>query len=334
MTNRISVSVVQAATMFLALGLFACAAQAASAEWKPDKPVEIIVGTGVGGGQDKSARTVQRILQEKKLVEVPVTVVNKPGGGGAVGYTYLNQHAGDGNIIYVGNPTLLTNHIVGRSPISYTHVTPLAILLSESVAISVRADSPFKSLKVLLARLKQDTSQVSVAVGSSLGSTNHIAMALIATAAGGDARKLRTVVFQGGGEALTALLGGHIDVNSSAANNVVPHKESGKLRVLAVAAPKRLGGILADVPTLKEQGVNALVTNWRMVVGPKGMTPAQIAYWDRVLAKLVQAGEWKKDIADNLFEDSYRNSAATERYLQAEYEQFRAALSDLGMAKR
>ena len=317
----------------IVLAVAGCAG-AAAAEWKTDKPIEIIVGTGVGGGQDKSARTVQRILQERKLVEQPVTVVNKPGGGGAVGYTYLNQHAGEGHIIYVGNPTLLTNHIIGRSPVNYTHVTPLAVLLSESVAVSVRPDSPMKNLKDLMARLKQDSSQISVAVGSSLGSTNHIAMALIAKAAGGDAKKLRVVVFQGGGEAITALLGGHIDVNSSAANNVVPHKEAGRLRVLGVAAPKRLGGVLADVPTLKEQGVAALITNWRMVVGPKGMKPEQVAYWDRVLAKLVQTPEWKKDLATNLFEDTYRNAAATDKYMQAEYEQFRAALADLGMAKQ
>ena len=262
--------------------------RAATAEWKPDRPIEIIVGTGVGGGQDKSARTLQKILQERRLIDVPVTVVNKPGGGGAVGWTYLNQHAGEGNIIYVGNPTLLTNHIVGRSPINYTHITPLAILLSESVAISVLPDSPLKTGKDLLSRLKQDAASVSVAVGSSLGSTNHIAMALLAKAAGGDARRLKTVVFQGGGEAIAALLGGHIDVNSSAANNVVPHLEAGKLRVLGVTAPRRLGGVLANVPTWKEQGVNAMVTNWRMVAGPKGMTAAQIAYWDGVLGKLTQ----------------------------------------------
>ena len=305
----------------------------AIAQWKPEKPVEIIVGTGVGGGQDKSARTVQKILQEHKLVEVPVSVVNKPGGGGAVGWTYLNQHAGEGNIIYVGNPTLLTNHIAGRSPINYTHVTPLAILLSESVAVSVLPGSPLGSGKDLLARLKADAGSISVAVGSSLGSTNHIAMALLARAAGGDAKKLRTVVFQGGGEAITALLGGHVDVNSSAANNVVPQKEAGKIRVLGVAAPRRLGGVLADVPTWKEQGVNALVTNWRMVCGPKGMTPAQIAYWDRVLGRMVQTEEWKKDLEANIFENTYLGSAATERYMKAEYEQFHAALTVVGLAR-
>ena len=330
---NINASLLRSSIMSLALAGLLAGAESAIAQWKPDKPVEIIVGTGVGGGQDKSARTLQKILQERRLVDGPVTVVNKPGGGGAVGWTYLNQHAGEGNMIYVGNPTLLTNHIVGRSPINYAHITPLAILLSESVAISVLPDSPLKSGKDLLLRLKRDAASVSVAVGSSLGSTNHIAMALLAKAAGGDASRLKTVVFQGGGEAITALLGGHIDVNSSAANNVVPHLEAGKLRVLGVTAPRRLGGVLANVPTWKEQGVNALVTNWRMVAGPKGMTMAQIAYWDGVLGKLTQTAEWKKDLELNTFEDTYRNSAATERYLKDEYERFRAALSEVGMAK-
>jgi putative tricarboxylic transport membrane protein len=147
----------------------------------------------------------------------------------------------------------------------------------------------------LLARLKKDSSSVSVAVGKQRWQhESHCNGVAGKKAAGGDARKLRTVVFQGGGEAITALLGGHIDVNSSAANNVVPHKEAGKLRVLGVAAPRRLGGVLADVPTWKEQGVNAVVTNWRMVAGPKGMTAEQVAYWDRVLAKLTATDEWKK----------------------------------------
>ena len=319
--------------LLIACVVFSHGETAIGQQWKPDKPIEIIVGTGVGGGQDKSARTVQKILQEQKLVDVPVSVVNKPGGGGAVGWTYLNQHAGQGNIIYVGNPTLLTNHIAGRSPVNYTHVTPLAILLSESVAISVLPTSSFGTGKDLLARLKGDAGSVSVAVGSSLGSTNHIAMALLAKAAGGDARKLRTVVFQGGGEAITALLGGHIDVNSSAANNVVPQLEAGKIRVLGVAAPRRLGGVLASVPTWKEQGAHAIVTNWRMVCGPKGMTPAQIAYWDRVLARMVQTQDWKKDLEANVFEDTYLASAATERYMQQEYEQFHSALAMVGLAK-
>ena len=327
-------STVLAVLLLVAMGMAGTAeVYAATAPWKPDKSIEIIVGTGPGGGQDKTARTLNRLLVEKHLVDVAVTVVNKPGGGGAVGWTYLNQHAGEGNIIYVGNPTLLTNHIVGRSPINYTHITALAILLSESVAISVLPASPLKTGKDLLERLKKDSASVSVAVGSSLGSTNHIAMALIAKSAGGDARKLRTVVFQGGGEAITALLGGHVDVNSSAANNVVPHLEAGKLRVLGVAAARRLGGVLSSVPTWKEQGVNAVSSSWRGLMGPRGMTPEQVAYWDRVLAALVKTEDWKKDLQDNFWDEGYVDARNTRKRLDEEYAEYKAILTELGVAR-
>ena len=116
------------------------------AQWKPEKNVEIIVGTGPGGGQDKTARTLNRLLVDKRLLDVPVTVVNKPGGGGAIGWAYLNQHAGDGHYVEIANTTLLTNQITGRSAAGYTDVTPLAMLLSESVALSVRSDLSLRSL--------------------------------------------------------------------------------------------------------------------------------------------------------------------------------------------
>jgi putative tricarboxylic transport membrane protein len=305
----------------------------ACAQWKPEKNVEIIVGTGPGGGQDKTARTLNRLLVDKRLLDVPVTVVNKPGGGGAIGWAYLNQHAGDGHYVEIANTTLLTNQITGRSAAGYTDVTPLAMLLSESVALSVRSESPLHGGRDLVDRLKKDASSVSVSIGSSVGGPNHIAFALIAKAAGGDVKKLRTVVFQGGGEAITATLGGHVDLISSAANNVLPHLAAGKMRVLGISAPQRLGGVLASVPTWKEQGIDVHITNWRMLAGPRGMTVAQIAYWDGVLAKLVKTEEWKKDLDNNVFENTYMNSEAARRYLKSEFDQFHAALSEVGLAK-
>jgi putative tricarboxylic transport membrane protein len=305
----------------------------ANAQWKPEKAVEIIVGTGAGGGQDKTARTLNHLLIEQRLVDAPITVVNKPGGGGAVGWAYLNQHAGDGHYVEIANTTLLTNQINGRSAIGYADVTPLAMLYSESVALSVRTESPLKTGRDLIERLKKDASSVSVSVGSSAGGPNHIAFALIAKAAGGDVRKLKTVVFQGGGEATTATLGGHVDLISSAANNVIPFLLAGKMRVLGVTAPQRLPGALASVPTWKEQGIDVHITNWRLLAGPKGMTPAQIAYWDGVIAKLVKTDEWKKDLDNNVFENTYMNSAAARAYLKTQYEQFHAALTEVGLAK-
>lgn len=320
-------------TLLSLVAVIAGAGVAAAADWQPDKNVEIIVGTGPGGGQDKTARTLQRILQERQLLKVPATVVNKPGGGGTVGWTYINQHAGDGHYLEIGNSTLLTNHLIGRSTVSYTDLTPIAMLLAESVALSVRADSPIKSGKDLLERLKKDPSAVSVSVGSSLGGVNHIAAALVARAAGGDPKRMKTVVFQGGGEAMTALLGGHIDLVSSAANNVLPHLAAGRLRVLGITAPQRLGGVLASVPTWKELGVDAVATNWRMIAGAKNLSPAQVAYWEEAFGRLAEAPEWKKDLATNDFEPLFMKGEALKRYLREQNDAFRTALTALDLVK-
>jgi putative tricarboxylic transport membrane protein len=305
----------------------------AAAQWKPEKNVEIIVGTGPGGGQDKTARTLNRLLVDKHLIDVPVTVVNKPGGGGALGWAYLNQHAGDAHYVMIGTTTLLTSQITGRSTVGFNDITPLAMLLAESVALSVRQESPLLTGKDLVERLRKDASSVSASIGSSVGGPNHIAFALIAKAAGGDVKKLRTVVFQGGGEAIIATLGGHVDLISSAANNVIPHLAAGKMRVLGIAAPQRLTGVFANVPTWKEQGIDVNLSNWRMLAGPKGLTAAQVAYWDGVLAKLVKTDEWKKDLDNNVFENTFMDSDATRIYLKAEFEKFHAALSEVGLAK-
>lgn len=303
-----------------------------AAEWKPDRVVEIIVATGAGGGQDKSARTVQRIMQDSRILSVTSTVQNKPGGGGLVAWNYLNQKGADGHFIAIANPTLLTNHITGRSSISYTDMTMIANLFTESVAISVREDSPIRSIKDLSERLRKDVTSVSFSVGSSLGSANHIAMARLARLSGADPKKMRAVVFQGGGQAMTALLGGHIDLMASAANNVVPHLQGGKLRVLGVTSEKRLEGSFANVPTLREQGSDVVISNGRMMVGPKAMTPPQVAYWEAALGRMAATPEWKKDIDDNEFESMFMSSKDTQAYLKAQYAELKKALDDLGMA--
>jgi putative tricarboxylic transport membrane protein len=309
-------------------------AGAAGSDWKPDRVVEIIVATGAGGGQDRSARTVQRILQEGRILPVQSAVVNKPGGGGLVAWTYLNQRGSDGHYIAIANPTLLTNHITGRSSTHYTDLAMIAHLFTESVAISVRADSPIRGIRDLSDRLRKDPASVSFSVGSSLGSANHIAMARLARLSGADPKKLRAVVFQGGGQAMTAMLGGHVDLMASAANNVVPHLQGGKLRVLGVTAEKRLAGAFAAVPTLKEQGYAVVISNGRMMVGPKAMTPAQLAYWEGALRRMAETPEWKKDLEDNEFEPMFMGSRETLAYLKAQYAELKKALDDLGMSAK
>ncbi|MGZ8157086.1 MAG: tripartite tricarboxylate transporter substrate binding protein [Burkholderiales bacterium] len=313
--------------------LVSAAAQAASGDWKPTREVTIVVGTGPGGGQDAAARSLQRMLTQLKLVDVPIAVVNKPGGGGAVGWTFLNQHAGDAHFLQIANPLLITNALMGRAVVTYNDVTPIATLFTSSTALSVRPDSAFRAGRDLADRLKQDSSSVSASVGSSLGYTNHIAIALLAKAAGGDPKKVKAVVFQGSGEAMTALLGGHVDLINTDASNVIPHRQAGKMRVLGVSSATRLSGGLADVPTWREQGYDVLVSTWRMLAGPRGMTQAQSAYWETVMARLVQTDEWKKELERNVFEPNFMKGDQTKPYLKAQSDQFRTVLTELSLAK-
>jgi len=301
--------------------------------WKPEKPVEIIVGTSPGGPQDRTGRLIQRILQEQKLAPTVVNIVNKPGGGGAVGLAYLSQHAGDGHYLMVNAMTLFTNHITGRTPLAYTDFTPIAVMGIEYVGVSVRADSPFKSGRELVERLQKDPSSLSIAVGTALGNATHVSLALAMKKAGVDIRKLKTVVFSSGGESMTALLGGHIDASASAPSTLIEQIKAGKIRMLAIGAPRRLAGDLAGVPTWKELGVDAEFELWRGLAGPKAMTRAQIQFWDDALGKVVRTEEWKNDLARFEMENVYRNSADTARYWKAEHDEVKAVLTELGLAK-
>jgi putative tricarboxylic transport membrane protein len=301
--------------------------------WKPEKAVELIAPSGAGGGTDLTARLIQRIWQERRLVEVPVAVVNKPGGAGGVALTYLKGHAGDPHFLQVASAVLLTNHIAGRSAFSHTEFTPIALLNSEYIALAVKSDSAIASLADLAARLKQDPGAVSFAVGTSLGGANHITAALVARAAGADARKLKTVVFKSSAESAVAALGGHVDVMVTSASLALPHVRAGALRIISLSAPQRMSGALASAPTMKEAGIDAVVDNFRLMIAAGGIAPAQVAYWDDVMARLVQTEEWRKDLESRLWVNTYRNSRDTRKYLDEQYQELRGALAEVGLAK-
>lgn len=319
--------------VFVALGAAVASATAQAQGWKPQKPVEIIIGTSPGGPQDRTGRMVQKILQDLKLAPTPVSVVNKAGGGGAIGLAYLNQHPGDGHYLMINATTLLTNHITGKSALGPGDFTPIAIMGSEYVGATVRADSPLKSGKELIEQLRKDPGSLSVAIGTALGNATHISYALAMKAGGVDIRKLKTVVFSSGGESLTALLGGHIDVAASAPSTQLSHIKAGKLRMLAIGAPQRLPGDLADVPTWRELGVESTFDIWRGLAGPRNMPAAQVQFWDEVLGKVVQAEEWKKELDRYQMANVYRNSAETARHWKAEYEEVKGVLTELGLAR-
>jgi putative tricarboxylic transport membrane protein len=300
----------------------------------PDRPVEIIVPSAPGGGLDVTARALQAVVQQGKLMEQPTVVINKPGGSTALGVAYLNEHPGDGGYICIQAPPMVTNAIVGLSDIDIEDVTPLGLLFEEDIIFSVKSDSRFADGKALVKQLLADPQSVSIGISSALGAHSHLATALLMKAAGGDPSKLKVVVFGSGSEAAIAVLGGHVDVAVTPASSILGHKEAGTLRVIGVPSEKRGIGALADAPTWKEQGVDYVFGNWRFVLGPKDMTPPQIAYWDGVLSKVVEQPEWKKLTLNNNWTPAFRNSSELRTFLIKQRAELTTILRDLGMTPK
>jgi putative tricarboxylic transport membrane protein len=319
-------------TLLAACAAFAVPA-AAQQPWKPSRNVEIVVGSGAGGAADRQGRVVQKYLQA--FPGIPsVTVSNRAGGGGSLAYTFLAQHPGEAHYLGTMATSLLTNQITGVAQVGYQDLTPLNILIREYVAVWVRNESPITSGKELVALLRKNPAGVSFAFSTARGNQNHIVIGMIARAAGVDPKALRIVVYASGGQGMTAALGGHVDVWVGTAGSALQHLQNGTIRVLGISSAQRAAGRLAVMPTLKEQGIDAQYFAWRGFAGPKGLTPAQIAFWDQAFGRLVQGEEWRKELDDNGWADGFAGAAETRRHLDAEYELLRKMLAELGVAAR
>lgn len=299
-------------------------------DWAPSKVVEIVVGSAAGGGNDKSGRAIQKVLTQEKLAES--VVLNKVGGGGGIAYAYVGQK-GDPHFIGIAQGGLMSNHISGRSELDpLTDVTPLSYMGNEAVAIAVRADSPYKNISDLLAQLEKDPASLAISVGSDRGGTNHSGIALLAKAKGIDPKQLKIVIFGGGAESVTNLLGGHIDAMSQLQNNAIPHHQAGTMRILCLTSAERAASV-PDVPTCKEEGYDVITNNWTVVLGPKDMTPEQIAGWEKILKQVNESQVWKDLMASSSASNEYKNSKETIEFFAADYQRAKELMTELGMAK-
>jgi putative tricarboxylic transport membrane protein len=308
-------------------------ASALAQDWKPERNVEMVVNSGAGGAADRQARVVQRALQA--LPGMPnLAVNNRTGGGGIVALTFMTQHPGDAHYISNLTTAIVTNNITGVTKLSFRDVTPLNILMREYIVATVRAESPLTSAKELIARLKKDPGSVAFGFATARGNQNHIVLGMIARAAGVDPKALKVVIFPSGGAGLTAVLGGHIDMLVGTPGTALPQAETGKARIVAVSAPARPQGKLAAFPTFREQGIDAVYYSWRGFLLPRGVTSAQIAFWEQAFTKIVQTESWKKDLDDNAWVEDLRGSADTRKHLEAEHELLARMLVELGVITR
>lgn len=310
-------------------------AGSAAAQGAFTKPIELIAPATPGGGWDTTARVLAKALQDEKIITQPITVVNKPGGSGVVGWNYMNSHPGDGHFVAMSSTVIHANRLLGRTTMSVADVTPLAMLTTEWHAVVVGEKSPIKTGKDLMAKLKQDPTSLSIGIGIGVGNDDYMSFMKAAKAAGVDVTKLkRVVIFPSGKELMVAVLGGHVDVISTGLSEIVEQHRAGKARIVAISAPKRLEGEDKDLPTWNEQGIDGTFGHWRGLLGPKGMSAAQVKAWDEALAKVVKTRTWKDGIAKQGWDDAYMPSAEYKAFLEKEGISFEATFNELGIAKK
>ena len=318
----------------IAAALCAAAQPLAAQGWKPSQNVEIITGSGAGSSQDRAARTIQNIFQTKQLIPVTAVVLNKAGGGNALALSYMQQRPADGHYLLTTSTTILSNHITGRSQTTYLDVTPIAMLYDDYNVFTVRPDSPIASGPDFLERLRKDPASVAIGYATSVGNSQHVAAAMAGKGAGVDMKKLKAVVFNASSEAKTAAMGGHIDVIVTPAATVAPDIEAGKMRVIAVTSPQRMGGVYANAPTWKELGVTApFLGGWGAVLGHRDLKPAQVAYWESIFQAVTSSEEWKTYLRTHYLIDMNMRGAEVRKFLERQNGEYKTVLTELGLVK-
>ncbi len=300
----------------------------------PKGNFDFVAPSGAGGGWDLTIRTTAKVLKDTKLVKVPMPVRNNPGAGGSVHLASLQEMKGTDKTITVYSPPLILTNLSGTTKLSYKDVTPLARLIADYAVYVVKADSPYKTMSDVMDALKKDIKSVKIGGASSAGSMDHIQFLIMAKASGiKNLKEVDYVSFDDSGAA--QVLGGHIDLFSTGLSEVLGLIESGDLRALAQSADHRVGeGIVGEIQTCKEQGINATFVNWRGIFGPPEMPEYAVSYWRDVFAKMVKTDEWAAARKTNGWDDAYLDGPDFGKFLEEVNEDYKGILSDIGMLKQ
>jgi putative tricarboxylic transport membrane protein len=290
--------------------------------------LNMFIPAAPGGGWDQTGRSIELAMRTDGIIQ-NFQFEHAPGAGGAVGLPkFLGQRRGQENAVMVGGMVMVGSLIANKSPVKMTDLTPIARLTGEALAIVVPAASPFKTLGDLVAAFKADPGKVSIA-GGSAGGSDHILAGMMAKSQGIDAKRVAYVAFAGGGPAQAAILGNQVAAGISGYGEFAEQVKAGKMRALAISADKRVPGI--DVPTMKEQGVNVELFNWRGVFGAPGISAAQRAALVGLFDKMVAGPTWKSELQKKDWTGIYLSGDAYGQFLAAEIERITGILKDIGL---
>ena len=311
----------------LLLGLIACAAAPSFAQPYPSRPIELVSSTGAGGGSDLVCRMVADIIGKEKLLPQQVFVVNKPGGGGAVGQTYVSAKRGDPYIFMLAATNLVAAPIRTGLDIGVDKFQTLGAIGFDLNALSVAEGSPYRTLKDLVAAARDKPNTISVGT-TSPGGGAHAMMHRLQKLTGA---RFNIVSFKSGAETVTAVMGGHLHVTAENLGEVLGQVENKKLRLLGVPSAKRLAA-LPNVPTLKEQGFDIQAGAMRGFVAPAGVQRDAAKMLEDTLAKVHKSATWREYMAKNLYEDVYMNADEYSKWLTSQHVEMLQFLTDIGLA--
>ena len=290
--------------------------------------VKMMIPANPGGGWDTTGRALGKALTDSGAAAT-VSYDNKGGAAGALGLAqFVNGSKSDPNAMMVMGAVMLGGLITGKPPVSLSQATPIARLSSEYNVFVVPAASPFKSMKEVIEQLKKNPGSVKWG-GGSRGATEHIAAAMIAREVGVDPAKINYVAFRGGGEATAAVLGGNVTVGGSGYSEFAEYISTGKMRALAVTSDTRLAGV--NIPTLKEQGINVVIGNWRGVYGAPGITPAQRQALTDTILQALKSKSWLEASQKNSWTPAVLTGAAFEKFVDDDFAALRATMIKSGM---
>lgn len=311
--------------LLVVFGLLVAATSSSNAQLSR---IEFVVPGGPGSGLDQAARAFEEALKAEKLV-TSTQVTHVAGGGGMTAISqFATSKVGNANAVLTNGAGSLVFPLANKSPVSLRTVAPLARIAGEYEIMVVRSDSEFKTVDDLVAKYKANPPAILWAAGSR-GATDHIFYAMVSKAVGVDPKKLNFIPHTNTGEIVAAVLGGHVAVGAGGYQDFAPQIEAGKMRVLAVASAERLKGI--DAPTLKEKGIDVIVTNWRGVSAHPSISETDLDKLSETFEKMVKSDTWKKMLVDRGWNDMYLNRKDYAAFQRAEEDRLKPILQDLGM---
>ncbi len=313
-----------ARTAVAALGALLLAGAAAA-----QPSLKMMIPANPGGGWDQTGRQLAAAMQSAKLVS-GVQFDNKGGAAGTIGLAqFANAAKGDPNALMVAGMVMVGGIVLQQSPVNLGMVTPIARLTSEWEVIVVPASSPHKTLADLVKAFKDNPGKVSWG-GGSAGGTDHILVGLIAKAVGADPSKINYVAYKGGGEALTGIIGGHVTAGVSGIGEFAEQIKGGRLRALAVSAPQAVDGI----PSLKEQGVDVELGNWRGVFGAPGLSPPQRDALVKLVRDATETPAWKQSLEKMGWSPVFLGGDPFKAFLEEDTRRVTAIIDSIGLKKK